>query len=99
MAGVLGCSWTPLAASMPTPGDAGAGDAFACPRCQQTVTERFYGPCQSCREALVAQGHGLGRPALPSGSEGPEDAGGVEAVGPRFEPRMNMVPNHVATKE
>ena len=61
----------------------GADLHFACPRCRSDVIERFYGPCRSCRSALVASMLG--------------EAHSIE-VG-RFEPAMHVVPNQVATKE
>jgi hypothetical protein len=57
--------------------------SFACPRCGNEVTERFWGPCLSCRGELNAQIRGI--------------AEQVEIQ--RFEPAMNVVPNHVATKD
>lgn len=54
-----------------------------CPRCGQSVLARFYGPCESCREALRAQFAGL------------EKAIDVEA----YEPKMNVTPNAVALKD
>ena len=57
--------------------------SFACPRCASDVHERFYGPCASCREQLVATMQ--------------RDAQDVEAVA--YEPKMNVVPNQVATKD
>ncbi|MEA3018863.1 MAG: small subunit ribosomal protein S27e [Actinomycetota bacterium] len=57
--------------------------AFACPRCTTDVHEEFYGPCASCRDELVATIRG--------------DARDVDAVA--FEPKMNVVPNQVATKD
>lgn len=62
-------------------------EPFACPRCGQTVEERFWGPCRSCREQLVASYQ----------SDGDRQAEEVEAA--RFEPAMHVVPNHVATKD
>ncbi len=56
---------------------------FACPRCGTDVTERFWGPCSSCRAALVAAVR--------------TEAHQVEAG--RYEPAMHVVPNHVATKD
>ena len=56
---------------------------FACPRCGSEVTERFWGPCTACRVELVS-----------SMQAEPEE---VETS--RFEPAMNVVPNHVATKD
>ncbi|HEX4979737.1 MAG TPA: hypothetical protein VFV35_06710 [Acidimicrobiales bacterium] len=54
-----------------------------CPRCGAVVSQRFYGPCATCRSALRAQSAGGGRD--------------VEAVA--YEPKMNVVPNQVATKD
>jgi hypothetical protein len=56
---------------------------FACPRCGSAVIERLYGPCSSCRRDLVAAYQGMGR--------------AVDTE--RFEPKLHVVPNHVATKE
>jgi Fe-S cluster biogenesis protein NfuA len=56
---------------------------FACPRCSTQVADRFYGPCSSCRSQLNAVQHGTAK--------------ALEAE--RFEPRLHVVPNHVATKE
>jgi hypothetical protein len=57
---------------------------FECPRCATAVSERFYGPCASCREALRAT----------MSREPAEEVGAA-----RFEPKMNVVPNQVATKD
>jgi hypothetical protein len=54
-----------------------------CPRCGQVVAERFYGPCTACRAELRAR----------LGGEARE----VEVAA--YEPRMNVVPNQVATKD
>ena len=56
---------------------------FTCPRCRSDVSERLYGPCTSCREVLRAT----------MGGERSEVV--VEA----YEPKMNVVPNQVATKD
>lgn len=56
---------------------------FVCPRCSQETASRFYGPCDTCRHDL--------RTTL--GNEQRE----LEKV--EYEPKMNVVPNHVATKE
>ena len=56
---------------------------FQCPRCGATVAERFYGPCRDCRSGL--------RAAL--GGEGRTVDVGV------YEPKMNVTPNQVATKD
>ncbi|MGF1597606.1 MAG: hypothetical protein ACFCVK_11865 [Acidimicrobiales bacterium] len=57
--------------------------AFACPRCHREVTARFYGPCGSCRTELRAALSG--------------EARHVEAAD--YEPKMNVTPNAVATKD
>lgn len=62
-------------------------EPFPCPRCGQTVSERFWGPCISCRTALVAAYR----------SESESDASPAGSA--RFEPSMHVVPNHVATKD
>lgn len=54
-----------------------------CPRCHQPAAARFYGPCDACRTELRATMGGEGRH--------------VEVAA--FEPRANVVPNHVATRE
>jgi hypothetical protein len=59
---------------------------FDCPRCHLRVTERMYGPCEECREQLRAD--------LRS-----EPAAADEGGQARFEPKMHVVPNHVATKD
>jgi hypothetical protein len=59
---------------------------FVCPRCHGPAAERLYGPCQSCRQDLCTT---LGRE--PSSESRSQPA--------RFEPKMNVVPNHVATKD
>lgn len=56
---------------------------FTCPRCQLPATARFYGPCDSCRELLRST---LGT-----------EARDIEADA--YEPKMNVVPNAVATKD
>ena len=54
-----------------------------CPRCAEPVDEEYYGPCASCRAELRAT----------LGGEARE----VEAV--EYEPKMNVTPNAVASKE
>ncbi len=65
-------------------GPPGGVAAFDCPRCSNPAEEeRFYGPCRSCRAELAQS-----------------SAGGARAVtAKRFEPRMHVTPNAVATKE
>ncbi len=57
--------------------------SFDCPRCGKPAEGRFYGPCGSCSEHLRATQMA--------------EAKDVEA--PEYEPKMNVVPNAVATKE
>jgi hypothetical protein len=57
--------------------------SFACPRCGAAADERFYGPCEQCRAVLRAEQW-----------RAPQD---VEAA--TYEPKMNVVPNQVATKD
>lgn len=57
--------------------------SFTCPRCSKAATARYYGPCAVCRADLVATLGG--------------DARHVEAVA--YEPKMNVTPNAVATKD
>ena len=56
---------------------------FDCPRCGTSVAEPFYGPCDACRLELRRT----------MGNE-PRH---IEKV--VVETKMNVVPNHVATKE
>jgi hypothetical protein len=56
---------------------------FDCPRCHQPAEAPFYGPCPSCREQLRAT---VGNAARH-----------VETAA--YEPKMNVVPNQVATKD
>jgi hypothetical protein len=56
---------------------------FTCPRCAAEVREDFYGPCTACRDELVATLGG--------------DARDVEAAA--YEPKMNVVPNQIASKD
>ena len=65
------------------PRDAGELLSVSCPRCGRPVDERFYGPCTSCRTELRAT---IG---------GEAHAVEVEA----YEPKMNVTPNAVATKD
>lgn len=58
-------------------------DQFPCPRCRTEVSEPYYGPCPACRTELRAT---VGGPAR-------------QIDTPAYEPRANVVPNAVATKE
>ena len=54
-----------------------------CPRCGQQVEARFYGPCDACRDQL--------RATFAS------EARVVEVA--EYEPKMNVTPNAIATKD
>ncbi len=56
---------------------------ITCPRCGAAAATRFYGPCDSCRTQMRAE---IGREAREIE---------VEA----YEPKMNVVPNAIASKE
>lgn len=56
---------------------------ISCPRCGRDVEERFYGPCSTCRDDLRAAFVRTGR---------------VVDVA-EYEPKMNVTPNAVATKD
>jgi hypothetical protein len=57
-----------------------------CPRCARSTDEgdRFFGPCTACRAELRAMFSGEAPAAV------------SEAA---YEPKMNVVPNQVATKD
>ena len=56
---------------------------FVCPRCEAATSAAFYGPCESCRAELRAT----------VGAEARDVAAAA------YEPKMNVVPNQIATKE
>jgi hypothetical protein len=56
---------------------------FVCPRCSASVDERLYGPCETCRAQLRA-------------SMGNEQR---EVAVADYEPKMNVTPNAVASKD
>ena len=56
---------------------------LTCPRCGQSVIERFYGPCEPCRAEL--------RATITN------EASDVQAA--EYEPKMNVVPNAIASKD
>ena len=56
---------------------------FDCPRCEKAVQARFWGPCDDCRAQLRAT---QGTAARDVQSEA-------------YEPKMNVTPNAVATKD
>jgi hypothetical protein len=56
---------------------------FTCPRCGDEAAARYYGPCDACRSALRARLGGEGR----------------EVDVAAYEPKMNVTPNAVASKD
>ena len=56
---------------------------FDCPRCGNAATARFYGPCDACRDDLRAT----------------QGGGAREVEVAAYEPKMNVTPNAVATKD
>lgn len=56
---------------------------YGCPRCGTEVTEPWYGPCAACRSSLRASLGGEAREVAPEA----------------YEPKMNVTPNAVATKD
>jgi hypothetical protein len=56
---------------------------FDCPRCRASVQERYWGPCTTCRATLRAEQTGEQRE--------------IEVAA--YEPKMNVTPNQVATKD
>ena len=57
--------------------------SFACPRCHESVSARFYGPCDTCRLTLRATLGGEQR----------------EVIAAEYVPKMNVVPNAVASRD
>lgn len=60
--------------------------SFTCPRCQESVEATTYGPCPACRFELKAS-----MVSIPN-KYTQEHSG-------EYVPKMNVVPNAVATKE
>ena len=56
---------------------------FTCPRCETEVSDTYYGPCEFCRADMRATLGG--------------EARDVEQEA--YEPKMNVTPNAVATKD
>jgi hypothetical protein len=56
---------------------------FVCPRCSTSTSDEFYGPCASCRDELRVT---MAR-----------DKSDIEVAA--YEPKMNVVPNQIATKD
>jgi len=56
---------------------------FECPRCGATITDAYYGPCQECRTYLRAAVRGDRR----------------DVAADVYEPKMNVTPNAVASKD
>lgn len=65
------------------PGVVAADLEVSCPRCGATTVLRFYGPCEACRSELR--------------SSQAREQHAVDA--PVYEPKMNVTPNSVATKD
>lgn len=65
------------------PGGSGGGIHYECPRCGAEIASEFYGPCESCRDALRAT----------------ITAVAVDVAADDYEPKMNVTPNAVATKD
>jgi hypothetical protein len=61
---------------------------FTCPRCGNEARARFYGPCETCRADLAS------RFAVAAAATSSVD--GDDAV---YEPKMNVTPNFIATKD
>lgn len=59
------------------------GTAFTCPRCGSETTDEYYGPCTDCRQILRAEQGGEARSVTTAD----------------YEPKMNVTPNAVATKD
>ncbi|MCU1394190.1 MAG: hypothetical protein JWM34_2618 [Ilumatobacteraceae bacterium] len=57
--------------------------SFECPRCHESASARFYGPCDTCRATLRAT---MGTEAR-------------DVVAAEYVPKMNVTPNAVALKE
>jgi hypothetical protein len=57
--------------------------SITCPRCNHTVDERYYGPCETCRGVLRAQLRNEAR----------------EVDVAAFEPALHVTPNAVALKD
>ena len=56
---------------------------ITCPRCGRAASVRFYGPCDDCRSVLRTSMGGEARV--------------VEVA--EYEPKMNVTPNAIATKD
>ena len=69
---------------MPGLGESIAADLpVTCPRCGAVGRQRFYGPCETCRAMLRASVGGVARD--------------IEVA--EYEPKMNVTPNAVASKD
>lgn len=56
---------------------------IVCPRCGATVSQRFYGPCASCIDLLRSS----------------QRSDGGDYAAAEYEPKMNVVPNQIASKD
>ena len=57
---------------------------FDCPRCGTATDAELYGPCDGCRSDLRARFAGEAR---------------ADVAADAYEPKMNVTPNAVATKD
>ena len=57
--------------------------SITCPRCNKEAQVRFYGPCDECRQGVITT----------------MKAEGADMEEVAYEPKMNVVPNQIATKE
>lgn len=73
----------PASAREPWDMDATDPQTFPCPRCATEVTETYFGPCTTCRSQLRSTLGGEQREVATAG----------------YEPKMNVTPNAVATKD
>jgi hypothetical protein len=71
---------------MRTPIDADVPDIieFSCPRCHLATAARVYGPCRDCVTQL----------RVTQGTDSSE-----RAAAAAYEPKMNVTPNFIATKD
>ena len=63
--------------------DGAGGESLPCPRCGGEIDGPYYGPCATCRDQLRASQGGEAR----------------EVTAAAYEPKMNVTPNAVATKD
>ncbi len=79
----VGRPWHPGQVTAPPDADAAEPLRFECPRCGTAAAEAYYGPCERCRNDLRAALGGEHR----------------DAEAAAYEPKVNVTPNAVATKD